>query len=306
MFASALGEPARREAERVRLQHLAAVADARAISAAFAAADIPHRFVHGVSLARYHPDPGLRTLQDLDVWVPEGRVRRAAAALARLGLARADHGDAVFRRTVPAPANVDLLTRVPPLAESLFLPSPEPDPALRLPCLPPAEEMAALLWRALIRNGRFKAVWLLDAALVAGSMNAADWDRFDDLVAAARLAAAFDRFAAEMASLPGAAFPRRPAARGRRRQTPFERQLARLWDRGGLPGLGNVTEALWEKGPAHRKATRLLRLLWPDRDFLDRRYGRRSPRLARRAARPAALAAKGLSRVRKILSRPVS
>ncbi len=297
-LARVLGEPARREAGRIRLQHLALLADARSISRALAEKEIPHRFVYGLSHARFHPDPGKRPLQDIDVWVGSRDAMRAGRALERLGFARAGHGDAVYRRGLPVPSNVDLLTRVPPLGESLFSEAPGTDRTLKVPVLPPAEALAALLWRALVRQGRFRGFWLLDAAALAGAMPDADWDRFHDIVAEHRLEPARERLAQALAAAAAPPLPERPAAGRRRRPGPLERALTRLWDRGGFPGLGNLVETLWERAPAHRKASRLLRLAWPDTAFMDRRYGRAGVfgRAARRVARPIALAGKGARR----------
>lgn len=297
-LAASLGEPARREAERIRIRHLAFLADARAIARAFAARGIPHRFVYGLCHARLYPDPGKRPLQDLDVWIRARDAERAAAALAPLGLSRANHGDAVFRRAEPVPANVDLLTRVPPL-DARLLDAPEPpDQRFGVPLLPPAETLAALLWRALVRQGRFRGLWLLDAALLADSLREeADRIRYRGIIAQARLQGPDTHLAGRLAHLNGPALPR-PPARERRRPGLLERQAARLWDRGGFPGFGNLVETLWERAPAHQKAARLLRLAWPDAAFMDRRYGRTGPfgRALRRAARPVRLAGRGAGR----------
>lgn len=297
--ACALGEPARREAEQIRLQHLSLLADARTISRAFAEKRIPHRWVYGLSHARFYPDPGKRLLQDIDLWVRERDAARAGRILAALGFTRADHGDAVFRRDRPVPSNVDLLTRAPPLDASLLDGPVATDRRLAVPVLPPAEALAALLWRAFIRQGRFRGFWLLDAAVLASAMPDPDWDRYQEIVAGNRLEGANVRLLAELAALDIPPFPRRPASGRPRRPGILERQVGRLWDRGGFPGMGNLVEALWDRAPAHHKAARLLRLAWPDAAFMNRRYGRAGilARAARRVARPLALAGKGARRV---------
>ncbi len=282
--------------ETQRARTLSALADARSIAEHLSRARIPCRFIYGTALVRLYSDPGLRPLQDIDLWVTPRRREEAHAILTGMGFVQAAHGDIILRRSVPTPSNVDLLAEVPPLADPLVEERGRALPSWGIPILPPEAELTALLWRTLLHKGRLRWMWLSDLALLLHQEgDRLNWDDFHARVHRARLELPAAYAASCLAPLVGRADAGRLVGPGPRRRPRFwEGRIAALWDRGGFRGAGHFVEAYWKGGSPSARAVRILRLLWPDAQFLARRYGlspaSRSSLAARRILRPLALA----------------
>jgi hypothetical protein len=156
-----------------------------------AAAGVPFVLMQGASLlVATYPDPGLRPLSDLDIWVPPADHARLAAVLRGLGFEENPLVPGVFRR---GDTLVDVHTGLhweERIRSSRFLFAGDPEAVHRrcvarewegtvVRCLDPLDQAVYLAVHA-IKHNLERLVWLVDLNRLTAGWQAADWEAFRD------------------------------------------------------------------------------------------------------------------------------
>jgi hypothetical protein len=205
---------------------------------------VPFVLMQGAALlADTYPDPGLRPLSDIDVWVLPRNRARLLAALSHLGFEENPRVPGVLRRgavLVDVHTHLDWAERIP---ASRFLFALDPEEihrscrrvawdGLQLSCLGRHDQVIYLVVHA-VKHNLERLVWLADIQRLTAAWQAADWDGLRQRAGRLRQ----ERVPALLAYLRQALFgmPTPAAATAGRTLSASQRYLLRLRRSGPLP-----------------------------------------------------------------------
>ena len=205
---------------------------------------VPFVLMQGAALlAHIYPDPGLRPLSDIDLWVLSRNRARLLAVLSQLGFEENPLVPGVLRRgavLVDVHTNLDWAERIP---ASRFLFALDPEEihrscrrvawdGLQLSCLGGHDQVIYLAVHA-VKHNMERMVWLADIQRLTAAWQAADWDGLRQRAGRLRQ----ERVPALLAYLRQALFgmPTPAAASAGRTLSAAQRYLLRMRRSGPLP-----------------------------------------------------------------------
>ena len=271
----ALGDPARGRLESIyyftiqtNLRFFAALKE-------IAEQGVPFVLMQGAALlADTYPDPGLRPLSDIDVWVLPRNRARLLAALSHLGFEENPLVPGVLRRgavLVDVHTNLDWAERIP---ASRFLFALDPEEihrscrrvawdGLQLSCLGGHDQVIYLAVHA-VKHNMERMVWLADIQRLTAAWQAADWDGLRQRAGRLRQ----ERVPALLAYLRQALFgmPTPAAASAGRTLSAAQRYLLRMRRSGPLPKWSSL--ALLAAGNPVRQLEFALESMFPRPEVL--------------------------------------
>ncbi|MCU0562124.1 MAG: nucleotidyltransferase family protein [Desulfobacterales bacterium] len=248
-------------------RHMAAL---RGLFAAFNSDGIRAAVIQGLSLlVDLYPDPGLRPVSDIDLWVLPDELDRAEAALRCLGFEATPRYPRLLRK---GDLLIDLRTQIMGgeriRARRRLLKIDQRRifangrrlmyEGCELRCLCPADQAAFLTLHAIKHNWE-RLVWLADLSRLTGRWRAAEWDAFRRRA----LELGQPRLPAVVVYLLGLLPGGPPAAAGAAdlRLSSLERHLLRRRTRGALPKWSSL--ALLRAGSGLRQAELALESMFP-------------------------------------------
>jgi len=271
----ALGDPARGRLESIyyftiqtNLRFFAALKE-------IAEQGVPFVLMQGAALlADIYPDPGLRPLSDIDLWVLSRNRARLLAVLSQLGFEENPLVPGVLRRgavLVDVHTNLDWAERIP---ASRFLFALDPEEihrscrrvawdGLQLSCLGGHDQVIYLTVHA-VKHNLERLIWLADIQRLTAAWQAADWDGLRQRAGRLRQ----ERVPALLAYLRQALFgmPTPAAASAGRTLSAAQRYLLRMRRSGPLPKWSSL--ALLAAGNPVRQLEFALESMFPRPEVL--------------------------------------
>ena len=271
----ALGDPARGRLESI--YYLTIQTNLRFFAALKEIAEqgVPFVLMQGAALlADIYPDPGLRPLSDIDVWVLPRNRARLLAVLSHLGFEENPLVPGVLRRgavLVDVHTHLDWAERIP---ASRFLFALDPEEirrscrrvawdGLQLSCLGGHDQVIYLAVHA-VKHNMERMVWLADIQRLTAAWQAADWDGLRQRAGRLRQ----ERVPALLAYLRQALFgmPTPAAASAGRTLSAAQRYLLRMRRSGPLPKWSSL--ALLAAGNPVRQLEFALESMFPRPEVL--------------------------------------
>jgi len=236
---------------------------------------VPFVLMQGAALlADIYPDPGLRPLSDIDLWVLSRNRARLLAVLSQLGFEENPLVPGVLRRgavLVDVHTNLDWAERIP---ASRFLFALDPEEirrscrrvawdGLQLSCLGGHDQVIYLAVHA-VKHNMERMVWLADIQRLTAAWQAADWDGLRQRAGRLRQ----ERVPALLAYLRQALFgmPTPAAASAGRTLSAAQRYLLRMRRSGPLPKWSSL--ALLAAGNPVRQLEFALESMFPRPEVL--------------------------------------
>jgi hypothetical protein len=250
---------------------------------------VPFVLMQGAALlAETYPDPGLRPLGDIDLWVLPDNQERLFTTLVRLGFGETSLSPGVFRRgdvLVDTHAQLDWAERI---RASRFIFAADLDTVYRacrrvawdgldLLCLGKYDQVVYLTVHA-IKHNLERLIWLADIQRLVAGWQIADWE---ELRRRARQLGQ-ERVVAVLAYLRQALFGMRPPAAAcvGLNLSALGRYLLRMRKRGPLPKWSSLT--LLSTGNCFRRLEFAFETMFPRPEVLRQVFADRSDRSDRR------------------------